>query len=316
MKNGLRALSFTFILFCCFACGGDHVKHAPYTDTPTSGEILIIADESYEPMIQVQIDTFQEIYKYSKINVRYLPEVELFNQLMNNDTVRIAITARKLNAGEEKDFEKQKLIPRSLKIAEDAIALIVNNQNPDTIITTDQLQGMLRRTISTWKQISGDGLKDSILLVFDKSGSANARYLKEMFLKNDSFPQNSYATNSSASVVEYVSKTKNAIGIIGVNWISDSDDSTVTSFLKKIRVVSVSEMDSSGLQKEPYKPYQAYIALKNYPLTRDVMIINREGRNGLGTGFASFVAGDKGQRMIRLMGLLPATMPVRIIRVN
>jgi phosphate transport system substrate-binding protein len=75
-------------------------------------------------------------------------------------------------------------------------------------------------------------------------------------------------------------------------------------------------MDSTGMQLDYYKPYQAYIALKNYPLTRDVMIINREGRNGLGTGFASFVAGDKGQRMIRLMGLLPATMPVRIIQVN
>ena len=314
----MKAKIFTWLVasISLLACNNDHVKHEPYTDTPTSGNILILADESYEPLIQVQIDTFQEIYKYAKFNVRYLPESELFNQLMNNDSVRIAITARDLNESEKKDFEIQKIIPRNLKIAQDAVALIVNVQNPDTMITTDQLSDILLGKKSKWKQISPDGLKDNIVVVFDKNGSANTRYLKDRFLKEKSFPTNSYATNSSAAVVDYVSKTKNAIGVIGVNWISDKDDSLTISFLKRIKVMGVSEMDSSGNQGEYFQPLQAFIALKNYPLIRDVLIINREGRNGLGTGFASFVAGDKGQRLIRLMGLLPATMPVRIIRVN
>ncbi len=106
------------------------------------------------------------------------------------------------------------------------------------------------------------------------------------------------------------------MGVIGVNWISDSDDSTAGAFLKKVNVVALSMPDTSKNELEFNKPFQAYIALKKYPLLRDVVIISREGRNGLGTGFASFVAGDKGQRMIRLQGLLPATMPVRIIKVN
>jgi phosphate transport system substrate-binding protein len=87
-------------------------------------------------------------------------------------------------------------------------------------------------------------------------------------------------------------------------------------FLSKIRVVELSPPDTSQFSNEFFKPYQAYIALKQYPLTRDVYMISREGRNGLGTGFASFVAGDQGQRIIRLMGMLPATMPVRLIQVN
>lgn len=316
MKIKLRVFSFISVITFFFSCSNGHVKHDPYTDTPTGGEILILADESYEPLIQVQIDTFQKIYKYAKINVRYLPEAELFDQLMNNDTVRIAITARDLNDAERKDFEAQKIIPRNLKIASDAVALIVNSENKDTLITTEQLKSILLSKYYTWNELNKGGIKDSILIVFDRNGSANARFLKEKFLGDKPFPSNSYATSSNASVVDYVSKTKGAIGVIGVNWISDSDDSTANAFLKKIKVLGVSQLDTNGVQTEYYKPYQAYIALKNYPLTRDVMIINREGRNGLGTGFASFVAGDKGQRMIRLMGLLPATMPVRIIQVN
>ena len=64
------------------------------------------------------------------------------------------------------------------------------------------------------------------------------------------------------------------------------------------------------------KPFQAYVALKQYPLYRKINIINPEGRYGLGTGFASFINSDKGQRIILKSGLVPANVPVRIIKLN
>ena len=72
----------------------------------------------------------------------------------------------------------------------------------------------------------------------------------------------------------------------------------------------------SGANPEYYKPYQAYIALKHYPLIRDVYSISREARAGLGTGFASFIASDKGQMIVRRAGMLPATIPVRIVDIK
>jgi phosphate transport system substrate-binding protein len=319
MKTETAISKLLFIaLICCgfFSCNSSSVKHDPYTDTPTSGEITIVADESYQPLVQVQIDTFMDIYKYAKINVKYLPESEVFNELMNNDSVRLAIVARPLSENEKVFFDRQKIIPRTLKIAEDAIALVVNKQNSDTAISYEQLENIIKGKIVQWTQLNNGGLRDSIKIVFDKNGSANARFFSERFLNGGKFPPNIYATNSNASVIDYVSENKGAIGIISVNWISDKDDSIAGEFLKKINVVALSLPDTINSKQEFYKPFQAYIALKQYPLLRDVNIISREGRNGLGTGFASFVAGDKGQRMIRLMGLLPATMPIRIIQVN
>ncbi len=312
----INLIFFLLIIVSGLGCQSSSVKHEPFTDTPTSGEIIILADESYQPMVQAQIDTFMEIYKYAKIKVKYLPESEVFKALMNNDTVRIAIVARELTMNEKNYFENRKIIPRTLKIAEDAIALVVNKQNPDTAISYEQLEMILQGKIIFWNQLNNGGLNDSIRLVFDKNGSTNTRFLHERFLNKKKFPKNIYATNSNASVVDYVSTNKGSIGVIGVNWISDRDDSLAGAFLKKINVVALSMPDTNNATLEYYKPYQAYIALKKYPLLRDVLIISREGRNGLGTGFASFVAGDKGQRMIRLMGLLPATMPIRIIQVN
>jgi len=314
MKIKLILFFVTLICFC--SCNSSSVKHEPYTDTVTSGEILIVVDESYQPLIQVQVDTFMEIYKYAKINVRYLPEADVFNALMNNDTVRLAIAARELTGDEKTFFDNKKIIPRTLKIAEDAVALVVNKENADTAITYEQLQGIMQGKIIKWNQLNSGGSDDTIRIVFDKSGSANARFLNERFLDGKKFPSNIFAANSNAAVVEYISSNRNAVGVIGVNWISDMHDSTAGEFLKKINVVALSMPDTSKSQSGFNKPYQAYIALKSYPLIRNVNIISIEGRNGLGTGFAAFVAGDKGQRMIRLMGLLPATMPIRIIKVN
>jgi phosphate transport system substrate-binding protein len=64
------------------------------------------------------------------------------------------------------------------------------------------------------------------------------------------------------------------------------------------------------------KPYQGYIAERSYPFCRDVYMISRETFSGLGTGFVSFVAGDQGQRIILKSGLVPATMPVRLIEIR
>jgi phosphate transport system substrate-binding protein len=87
-----------------------------------------------------------------------------------------------------------------------------------------------------------------------------------------------------------------------------------TNFLNGIKILGLSPPDSAkAFQGEYFQPYQAYILQRTYPLVREVYIINRESRSGLGTGFASFVAGNKGQSIINLSGLLPATRPVRIM---
>ena len=117
--------------------------------------------------------------------------------------------------------------------------------------------------------------------------------------------------NNNAEVIKYVKDNKSALGIISVNWISDTQDSISETFLKDIRIVEV------GTDPKNYcKPYQGYIAEKSYPFRRDVYMISRETFSGLGTGFASFVAGDQGQRIILKSGLVPATMPIRLIEIK
>ena len=65
-----------------------------------------------------------------------------------------------------------------------------------------------------------------------------------------------------------------------------------------------------------FKPYQAYLALKYYPLSRRITILSREARAGLGNGFMAFVRSEGGQRIVLKAGLVPVTMPLRIVQIN
>lgn len=307
MKN-LSALLFCVVLG---SCGNNANKK--YTDTPTSGTVNITADEAFMPLTNAQKDAFMGLYHYAKINVTHKPESECFRDLIN-DSSKVILATRKLNEEELKYFKGRNLIPVTTKVAIDAVALIVHEQNNDTLIRKSDFKKILNGEISNWKTLNENSLLTDLTVVFDHSGSGTARYLRDSLLDGEQFPSYCYALKNSEEVIKYVKENKNAIGIIGVAWISDRDEPMTEKFLEGINVVSVSLTDNPESTDDYFKPYQAYIALGQYPFLREVYLINREGRTGLGTGFVSFVAGDPGQRIIRLTGLLPATMPVRIIK--
>ena len=60
-------------------------------------------------------------------------------------------------------------------------------------------------------------------------------------------------------------------------------------------------------EKKYFKPFQAYLLQQNYAYTRTIYAINGEPRDGLGTGFVSYVCSNKGQTVAQQGGLLPLT---------
>lgn len=292
-----------------YGCSNTNVNEP--TDTPTSGEVNIVVDESFQQLFDTQIYTFQSFYQNAHVNAVYLPEQEALQRLIN-DSCKVVVMCRDLSVLERKRFEQANLFPISTKIAEDAIAFVVNPENTDTVLTVAKIKSMLLGNDSLWTQLNEQSKLGKINMVFDNNGSANTTYMRDSLLGGASFSKNAFAVKSNPEVIEYVSQHKNAIGVLSVNWISDHDDSTAMSYLKKIKVVAVSKSSES----EAVRPYQAYIKTKDYPFTRGVYMINRQTRAGLGMGFVSFVAGEKGQIMILKAGLVPAIAPVRLVEVN
>lgn len=298
MKNKALVFLLYFTTILYYGCNSSDAPN----DTPTTGKLAICVDETYKPLIDSEIDTFNSIYKYAEVTVKYKAESEVFNDLMN-DSVRLIVVPRKLNKDELKQFEKWQIVPRVTKIAYDAVALIGSKDLQDSSYTIAELKTLL---VAEGKNSGSNKIK----VVFDNNNSSTISFLKEK-TGATKFSSNCYALNSSNAVLDYVSKEKNSIGIIGVNWISDKDDTTNFSFLKTAKVLEISQ----GLNSESLKPYQAYIAQKKYPLYREVYMVSKEAYTGLGAGFTAFVASERGQRIVLKFGLVPATMPVRLVEI-
>jgi phosphate transport system substrate-binding protein len=65
-----------------------------------------------------------------------------------------------------------------------------------------------------------------------------------------------------------------------------------------------------------YRPHQGFIADKSYPFIREVYMTSRETFAGLGSGFIQWATGEQGQRIVLKSGLVPATMPIRLVQVR
>lgn len=302
------SLLFASILFISCLSGGKKNND----ETPTRGNIKISVDESYQPIIDSEIYAFTSFYSYAKITPSYKPEVDIINDFMN-DSVRVIVTNKKLTDAQIQHLRDTLIIARTNIFAYDALALIVNKENRDTLLTYNTVKDIFLGNTTSWKEINSNSKLDKISVVFDNTKSGNIRYFKEKFEINTKLPNNFYAVNSNTDVIDFISKNPNSLGIISVNWISDKDDPRCQKFISEIRVVGVtSQFDNSTF----YFPEQGSIYNKTYPFNREVYLISRETFAGLGSGLISFITHDQGQRIILKSGLVPATAPIRLIQVK
>lgn len=303
-----KIVAFSLLLWLFVAGCNDRDKSGRILDTPTSGSVKIAIDESLRPLIDAEVSTFEALYQKAHIESYYYPEAEAIDALMK-DSVRLAVVTRRFTQEEKNYYKAIKITPTELDVAVSAVALIVHRDNPDTLISMDQIKGLLQGRITLWSQLNSKN-KAGIEIVFDNPNSGLIRHLKDSVARVQTLPPNCFAAKNNTAVIDYVSENKNALGLIGLEWISDKDDSTSNSFLKRVKVMSVAG-DSTH-----FKPYQAYLALKYYPLSRRITILSREARAGLGSGFMAFVASEKGQRIVLKAGLLPVTMPLRVVEID
>ena len=64
------------------------------------------------------------------------------------------------------------LNPRVKELAYDALALVINKENPDSIITIAQFKKILTGEITTWKELYPDSPYDTIRVAFDHPTSS------------------------------------------------------------------------------------------------------------------------------------------------
>jgi phosphate transport system substrate-binding protein len=296
MNSTFKLIVAFCVLFLAISCN----KSADATqETILKGNATLLVDATLMPVMEDQVQIFESRYEATiKMNVQ--SETEVIQSLVK-DTSSIAVLSRKLNTDEMKIFANRKIIPKTTPFAIDAVALIINKNSNDTLVDIKDVIDFMNGKSSP--KIKG--------LVFDNPNSSTVRYMNTL-AGLTSIPQKgvfSFGTNNE--VIKFVSQNEGMIGVVGLNWLTQPRPE-MHPYVDKVAVLSVKGKN----QNDFYAPDQNNIAEGKYPLARELYIVNCQGFSGLGMGFASFVAGDIGQRIILKSGLLPYKVPPRKLSIR
>lgn len=307
MKLKVKKILFAFTVIVGVStfvqCKNDTSKGEATTanETPVSGKTSILVEESIYPIVEDVVSLFE--YEYDRVSIELIKKSE--NEILDliyKDSLRLAVLPRILDSLEVSDF-KGKVVPKMTYFANDAIVFISSKNNKDSIIDYELLVNELQ---------SGSINKDK-LLIFDNVNSSISKHFRELANVKDLSSSQVYYLSDTQQVIEYVNKNPNAIGVIGLNWLVQPSEN-IRVDLDNIKVLGV----KNPKDNKYYKPSQKNIGEGNYPLSRKLYLLDFQGKSGLGMGFASYIAGYKGQRIVLKSGLAPFIVHPRevIVRKN
>ncbi len=306
-------LTLTAIL--ASSCGNNKKGKDGRTDTYSSGAISFVSDESFSPIIEEEREVFQHDYPQAKVTPVYCNETDAINKLLEGKAW-LAFTARNFKPAELKSLQAKQYRPVAIDIAYDALAFIVNKNNNDTLISVQDIKDIMNGKATQWGDIYKGDKRGTITVVFDNPKSSTVHYIEDSILGGKPIiNKNVAAVNKTAEVIKYVEQNPEAIGVIGNNWLNDKRDTTNLTFNRDIRVMSISRQHPATAYNTR-KPYQYYIYNGEYPLIRTLYALLNDPRQGLPWGFAHFIQGPKGQRIVMKAGLLPVMGNINIRDVN
>lgn len=298
----MRKINNVFVLFFIgflFVMCNQQEKKNTNKESILKGTATILVDETLTPIIEDQVAVFESKYD-AKINIVSKSESEVVISLFKEKS-GIAVLSRNLTIEENKIFEQKKITPKITKFATDAIALISNKALKDTLID-------LKNVIEFMQGKQNSSIKG---LVFDNPNSSTVRYMNDLAGIKEIPQKGVFSFKTNQEVIKFVAQNEGMIGVVGVNWLFQPMPD-MQQYVDKVNVLGVKSLSGGDY----YMPSQNNIAEGKYPLARDLFIINGQGYTGLGMGFASFVAGDIGQRIILKSGLLPVRIPGRKIMIR
>lgn len=293
----MKYLNFGLIILLALTFTACHkkTKKKVISQTRTSGNTTLLVDESFAKILDAQIMVFKSDYPDATIKTISGNENKILPTFVNGK-VQMIVLSRMLKPAEE-EYYKHKQIPiYTDRFAIDGIALITNVNNIDSNITVNEVFDILKGTSKSGKK-----------LVFDNAYSSTIRYFTDSAKIKELPKAGVYTLESNTDVIKYIASHNDYIGVVGVNWLLEHNDD-ILSYLPKIKTMGVKNLPGKKGDDAYYKPLQKYLISGVYPFLRNVYLINAEGMDGLGTGFANWLNSPRGQLIVLKSGLGPHKM--------
>ncbi|MFO7945734.1 MAG: phosphate ABC transporter substrate-binding protein [Armatimonadota bacterium] len=208
-------------------------------------------------------------------------------------TADIAMASRAIKDKEVKNAEDAGVNPVEHVVAYDGIAVVVNPANSVNELSIEELSDIFTGNITDWSEFGGEG---EIVIVSRDSSSGTYEAFKEMVVqmnKTDEsrdFAASALKQASNQAVHSTVSKTKTAIGYIGMGYLDD-----------EVKAVAVAPMGGG----DAAKPSNATVQDGSYAISRALYCYTDGEPTGQLKGYMEFIKSDEGQALAKEVGYVP-----------
>jgi phosphate transport system substrate-binding protein len=215
---------------------------------------------------------------------------------MINGTVDIANASRKMKEKEIKSAEANGQHPVEHVVGFDALAVFINNNNPITTLSIEQLGDIYGRDpkITTWSDL---GVKvpgcdsDKIVVASRQNNSGTYAYFKETVLgKKGKYRTGTLDMHGSKEVVDLVENTACAIGYSGLAY--------ATEHVKKVCIATKAGAPC-------IVPSVATASDHSYPIARPLFMYTNGEPQGEIKKYLDWILSDAGQCILLKKGYAP-----------
>ncbi|MBY5921948.1 PstS family phosphate ABC transporter substrate-binding protein [Ferrimonas balearica] len=309
IKHLVGALSLTLAgLFSASSAAAIDPALADYQKTSgVAGNLSSVGSDTLANMMTLWAEEFRK--QYPNIN----PQIQAAGSstappALTEGTSQFGPMSRKMKPNEEEAFIKRYgYKPTPIRVAIDALAVFAHKDNPIEGLTIEQLDGIFSSTlrcggspVSRWGDLglSGSWANRDIQLYGRNSVSGTYGYFKKKALCKGDFKPSVNEQPGSASVVQSVSTSLNAIGYSGIGYKTAG-----------VRAVPLAKSGSEFVEATA-----ANAASGQYPLSRYLYVyVNKHPNRPLDpmvAEFIKFMLSRQGQEVVQKDGYVPLPQTV------
>ncbi len=304
LKQLVGAVSFTAVsLFSATSIAAIDPSLPTYEKSSgVSGNLSSVGSDTLANMMTLWAEEYKEIY----------PNVNIQIQAAGSSTAPPALTegtsqfgpmSRKMKPNEVEAFEKHYgYQPTMIRVAIDALAVFVHKDNPIEGLSIEQIDGIFSAThkcggsdIQRWGDLglTGEWAARDVQLYGRNSVSGTYGYFKERGLCKGDFKANVNEQPGSASVVQSVSQSLNAVGYSGIGYKTAGVKALAISKKGEDYIPATAEHAADG--SYPLSRY-LYVYVNKHP-NKDLAPLERE--------FLRFILSKQGQQIVEKDGYVP-----------
>lgn len=290
-KSG--AIFFILVIFLA-GCAGASPSQSGQTDTSTTKQY--IENKGSDTLVNLALawaEQYQKEHPEVQISVSGGGTGTGITALING-TVDIANASRAIKEEEIAEAKANGIDPYEIVVANDAIAVIVNPENPVNQLTIDQVSQIYQGLITNWKEVGGED-RPIVCLSRETNSGTHVYFLETVVRKGNAdstalFSVETLLLPSSEGIIAEVRDNPNAIGYDGLGYVTED-----------VKVLALDNGAGSIL------PSAETVNNKTYPIARQLYMYTNGEPQDIVKDYIDWIHSAEAQQFVLDLGFIPYT---------